>query len=315
MSRPGTRITELFGIDLPIVQAGMVWVSGHRLASACSNAGVLGVIGAGSMKPELLRDHIRATRAATQRAFGVNLPLLRRDAEDLITVCLEEGMRIIITSAGSPATWTPRLKEHGCTVVHVVSNVRQARKSEAAGCDAVVAEGFEAGGHNGMDEITTLCLVPQVVDAVTIPVIAAGGIADGRGVMAALALGAEGVQIGTLFAAAQESSAHQAFKDLIIAADDDATLLTLRGIAPVRLLRTPFAAMLAEAEGAGAGRERLLELLGHKREMQGMFNGSMEDGQFEAGQSSGLVKAIEPVADIIARLVREMEDVRDRLAS
>lgn len=308
-----TRITELFGIRYPIIQAGMVWASGHALAAAVSEAGALGLIGAGSMKPDLLREHIRRTRAATRQPFGVNVPLLRADAADLIAVALEEGIRIVFTSAGHPARHIDALKSAGCTVVHVVSNVKQARKAEESGCDAVVAEGFEAGGHNGMDEITTLCLVPQVVDAVTIPVIAAGGIADGRGMLAVLALGAEGVQIGTRFAATVESSSHPTFKSMIVEAGDNATVLAMRSVAPVRLFKTPFAMQALEAERAGRSREELLALLGSKREMRGMFEGDVEAGEFEAGQSSGLVRDLPSAAELVVRLVHEYDAACTRL--
>lgn len=308
-----TRITALFGIRYPIIQAGMVWASGHALAAAVSHAGALGLIGAGSMKPDLLREHIRRARAATENPLGVNIPLLRADAADLVAASLEEGIRIVFTSAGHPGRHIDVLKAAGCTVVHVVSNVKQARKAEECGCDAVVAEGFEAGGHNGMDEITTLCLVPQVVDAVSIPVIGAGGIADGRGILAVLALGAEAVQIGTRFAATVESSSHATFKSMIVEAGDNATVLALRSVAPVRLIKTPFALQALEAERAGRSRDDLLALLGAKREMRGMFEGDVEEGEFEAGQSSGLVCDLPPAADLVVRLVREHDEACARL--
>jgi enoyl-[acyl-carrier protein] reductase II len=308
-----TRITELFGIRYPIIQAGMVWASGHALASAVSQAGALGLIGAGSMKPDLLREHIRRARTATDKPLGVNVPLLRADAADLIAATLEEGIRIVFTSAGHPGRHIDALKSAGCTVVHVVSNVRQACKAEESGCDAVVAEGFEAGGHNGVDEITTLCLVPQVVDAVSIPVIGAGGIADGRGMLAVLALGAEGVQIGTRFAATLESSSHATFKSMIVEAGDSATVLALRSVAPVRLLKTPFAIAALEAERAGRSREDLLALLGTKREMRGMFEGDVEAGEFEAGQSSGLVRDLPPASELVTRLVGEYDEACSHL--
>lgn len=309
-----TRITSLFGIRLPIIQAGMVWTSGHALASAVSEAGGLGLIGAGSMKPELLRAHIRKACAATGKPLGVNIPLLRADAADLVAATVEEGIRIVFTSAGHPARHIDALKAAGCIVVHVVSNVKQARKAEESGCDAVVAEGFEAGGHNGMDEITTLCLVPQVVDAVSIPVIGAGGIADGRGILAVLALGAEGVQIGTRFAATVEASAHDVFKSMIVDAADTSTVLALRSVAPVRLLKTPFAVEALEAERSGQSREELLALLGSKREMRGMFDGDVDAGEFEAGQSAGLVRDVPRAAELVERLVREHADARARLS-
>ncbi|MBN1448580.1 MAG: nitronate monooxygenase [Bacteroidetes bacterium] len=300
-----TRITELFGIRYPVIQAGMVWVSGWRLASAVSEAGGLGLIGAGSMKPDLLREHIRRARAATGQPVGVNIPLLRGDAEDLVHAVVEEGIRIVFTSAGHPGKFLAYLKDAGCTVAHVVPSVKHAMKVESVGCDAVVAEGFEAGGHNGFDETTTLCLIPQVVDAVGIPVIAAGGIADGRQMAAAFALGAEGVQAGTRFAATDESSAHPLFKQKIVEASESGTVLTMKKIAPVRLLRTPFAQRALEAEAQCANEDELRELLGSKREMQGMFEGDLEEGEFEAGQSSGLVRDIRSAAAVLTRLLTE----------
>jgi enoyl-[acyl-carrier protein] reductase II len=300
-----TRITELFGIRYPVIQAGMVWVSGWRLASAVSAAGGLGLIGAGSMKPELLREHIRKALAATSAPVGVNIPLLRGDADELVRVSIEEGLRIVFTSAGHPGKFLPQLKDGGCVVVHVVPSVKHARKVESVGCDAVVAEGFEAGGHNGFEETTTLCLVPQVVDAVSIPVIAAGGIADGRQMAAVLALGAEAVQIGTRFVATVESSGHDVFKKQVVDAGDGDTVLTMKKIAPVRLLRTPFAIRSIEAEARGATPEEQRELLGSKREMRGMFEGDIEEGEFEAGQSSALVREILPAATVVDQFMQE----------
>ena len=302
-----TRITDLFGIRYPVIQAGMVWVSGWRLAAAVSGAGGLGLIGAGSMKPEVLRTHIRRARTATDNPVGVNIPLLRGDAGELVRATVEEGIRIVFTSAGHPGRYLPQMKDAGCTVAHVVPSARHALKVEEVGCDAVVAEGFEAGGHNGYDETTTLCLIPQVVDAVSIPVVAAGGIADGRQIAAVFALGAEGVQIGTRFAATEESSAHPLFKRNVVEAPEGGTVLTMKKIAPVRLLRTPFAMRAYEAEARGAGEEELRELLGRKREMMGMFEGNMEEGEFEAGQSSGLVREILPAAVVLKRLLAEYQ--------
>ncbi|MEO5929734.1 MAG: nitronate monooxygenase, partial [Candidatus Kapaibacterium sp.] len=247
-----TRITDLFAIRYPIIQAGMVWCSGHRLASAVSNSGGLGLIGAGSMKPELLAEHIRECRRETAHPFGVNIPLIRGDVERLIETALDEEVGIIFTSAGNPALHLEKIKRAGALVVHVVASVRHALKAESVGVDAVVAEGFEAGGHNGLDEITTLCLIPQVADAVTVPVIAAGGIADGRGMAAALALGASGVQVGTRFAATVESSAHQNFKNAVVAATDSDTILTLKSLTPARLIKNPFALEARAAEIGGA---------------------------------------------------------------
>jgi len=308
-----SRVTEIFGIRYPVIQAGMVWVSGWRLAAAVSDAGGLGLIGAGSMKPELLREHIRRARTATASPFGINIPLLRRDAEDLIRVVLEENVRIVFTSAGHPGKYLPMLKDGGCTVAHVVPSVKHARKVESVGCDAVVAEGFEAGGHNGFEETTTLSLIPQVADAVAIPVIAAGGIADGRQMAAAFALGAEGVQIGTRFAATEESSGHPLFKQHIVDAQEGGTVLTMKKIAPVRLLRTPFALRAVDAEARGAGEEELRELLGQKREMRGMFEGDNDEGEFEAGQSSALVREIRPAADVLRALLEECAAATDSL--
>ena len=308
------RITELFGIEYPIVSGSMVWVSGWKLAAAVSNAGGLGLIGAGSMKPDLLREHIRKIKAATTRPWGVNLPLMRADVEELLTVIADEGVAILFTSSGSPAMFTPRLKEKGMVVVHVVAAVKHARKAESAGVDAVVAEGFEAGGHNGLDEITTLALVPQVADAVRIPVIAAGGIADGRQMFAALALGAEGVQIGTAFAATVESSASERYKQAVVDAQDGATVLAFRKLSPLRVLKTPFALRAMQEEAAGKSKEELRELNGKGRERLGIFDGDWEEGEFEMGQSSGLVKGVLPAADVVANVVCGYEQARDRIA-
>ncbi len=308
-----TRVTQLFGTLYPVVQAGMVWTAGYRLAVAVSEAGGLGLIGAGSMKADLLREHIRKARANTKRPFGVNIPLLRRDAEDLVRVTLEEGVNIVFTSAGHPLKFTARLKQGGCTVVHLVAAVKHAVKAVEAGCDAVVAEGFEAGGHNGVDEITTLTLVPQVVDAVRVPVLAAGGLADGRGVAAALALGADGVQVGTRFAATVESSSHENYKRSVVAAGDQDTVLTLRKLVPVRMINTPFALRAVEAERRGADRSELEQLLGQKREMMGIFEGNIEEGELEAGQSAGLVREILPAGEVVRRLMEEYYRVKERL--
>ncbi len=310
-----TRITALFRIQYPIVQAGMVWVSGYKLAAAVSDAGGLGLIGSGSMKPELLTEHIRKAKENTALPFGVNIPLLRGDADQLVGVTIEEGVKIVFTSAGHPAKFIGELKKAGCCVVHVIASVKQALKAESVGCDAVVAEGFEAGGHNGINEITTLALVPQVVDAVRIPVIAAGGIADGRGMAAALTLGAEGVQVGTRFAVTKESSAHQAYKDAIVKAEDFGTILTLKKVTPVRLLRTPFAKKAFEAEQQGASRDDLLALLGAGRERKGIFEGDWEEGEFEAGQSSGLIREIIPAADVVHRMMEEYRAAVYRVSS
>jgi enoyl-[acyl-carrier protein] reductase II len=308
-----TRVSELFGIDVPIIQAGMVWTSGQKLAVAVSEAGALGLIGSGSMKPELLREHIRKAKSGTTRPFGVNVPLVRNDAGDLIQATIEEGVKIVFTSSGHPGKYIQQLKKAECTVVHVIASVKHARKAYESGCDAIVAEGFEAGGHNGIDEITTLSLVPQVVDAVPIPVLAAGGIADGRQMCAALALGAEGVQIGTRFAATVESSAHERYKQAIVDATDNATLLTLRTLTPVRMMRSPFAIKAHEAEARGAQKEELAALLGAKRERLGIFEGNWEEGEFEAGQSSGLVREILTAAEVVKNLMAECESAMQRM--
>ncbi len=308
-----TRVTELFRIDVPIIQAGMVWTSGQKLAVAVSEAGALGLIGSGSMKPDVLREHIRKAKARTKKPFGVNVPLIRSDANELIQATIEEGVSIVFTSSGHPGEFMEQLKKAGCTVVHVVASVKHARKAYESGCDAVVAEGFEAGGHNGIDEITTFCLVPQVVDVVPIAVIAAGGIADGRQMCAAMALGAEGVQLGTRFAATLESSSHERYKQAIVDANDNSTLLTLRKVTPVRMIKNPFALRAQEAEARGAKKEELLELLGSKRERLGIFEGNWEEGEFEAGQSSGLVHDILPAGEVVRRLMLECDAMMERI--
>lgn len=308
-----TRITDLFQIEIPIVQAGMVWVSGWKLASAVSNAGALGLIGAGSMKPDLLGEHIRKAKGATTKPVGVNIPLLRRDAGQLIDTALKEDIRIFFTSAGHPITHTATLKDAHCTVVHVISNVKQAKKAEECGCDAVVAEGFEAGGHNGVDEIATLALVPQVVDAITLPVIAAGGIAQGRQMLAAFVLGAEAVQMGTRFAATVESSAHDRYKQAVVEAKDGDTLLTLKKVTPVRMLKNPFALKAREGEMAGKSKDELKQILGSGRERKGIFEGNWEEGEFEMGQSSGLVNEILPAAEVVRKTMKEFEEAKNRM--
>ncbi len=311
-----TALSRQLGIRYPIVQAGMVWTSGWKLAVASARAGALGLIGSGSMKPELLREHIRKARATeVAEQIGVNIALTRGDVEQLVQTTIEEGVRIVFTSAGNPKVYTQRLKDAGCFVAHLVASVKHARKAEEAGCDAVVAEGFEAGGHNGLDEITTLCLVPQVVDAVNIPVIAAGGIADGRQVLACLSLGAQAVQIGTRFAATVESSSHPLYKQSVIETEDNSTVLVLKKVAPVRVKKNRFALEALEAARHGATREEELELLGHKREMQGIFEGNLEEGELEMGQSSGLVKDIVTVQVVMDRLVREYNAALSTLQS
>lgn len=308
-----TPVSRLFGIHYPIIQAGMVWTAGNKLAVAVSEAGGLGLIGAGSMKPELLREHIRKGRSKTAKPFGVNIPLSREDAGELVQATIEEGIRIVFTSSGHPLKFTETLKKAGCLVVHVIAAVKHALKAEAAGCDAVVAEGFEAGGHNGLDEITTLTLVPQVADAVHIPVLAAGGIADGRGMASALALGAAGVQVGTRFAVTVESSAHERYKNIVVETGDGGTILTLKKVAPVRMVKTPFALKALEAERRGAEKEELIRLLGHKRERAGIFEGNQEEGMFEAGQSAGLVKDVPPAGEIVRRMMEEYYAAKKRM--
>ncbi len=295
-------ITSLFGIHYPIIQAGMVWTSGWRLASAVSNAGGLGLIGSGSMSPDLLREQIRKCRKATTHPLGVNIPLMYPDVQKHIDIVMEENIPIVFTSAGNPDTWTGVLKEKGIKVVHVVSSSRFARKAAKAGCDAVVAEGFEAGGHNGREETTSMVLIPAVVDAVQIPVIAAGGIATGRQMFAAMALGASAVQIGTRFVMSQEASSHPDFKNYILKAGEGDTKLTLKSLMPVRLLKNPFFDEVEAAEQAGASKESLQILLGKGRAKKGMLEGDLKDGELEIGQVSALIRDILPAADIIENL-------------
>lgn len=310
----GTRITALFGIEHPIVQAGMIWCSGWRLAAAVSNAGGLGLIGSGSMYPEVLREHIRRCKEATDRPFGVNVPMLYPDIEKHIAIIEAEQVPIVFTSAGNPATWTGRLKDKGIKVAHVVSSVRFAVKAEKAGVDAVVAEGFEAGGHNGREETTTLVLVPMVADALSVPVIAAGGVCDGRSMLAAMVLGAEGVQVGTRFVCSEESSAHPAFKQRVAEADEGDTLLTLKEVAPVRLLRNPFFDQVKEAYTRGATAEELRSILGRGRAKRGMFEGDLDEGELEIGQVSGRFHEILPAARIVAEMLSEYEAARARVS-
>jgi len=301
-----TKITELFNIEYPIIQAGMVWVSGWKLASAVSNEGGLGLIGSGSMKPDLLREHIQKCKSATDKPFGVNIPLLRRDAEELVKVTIEEGVKIVFSSAGHPGKFINLFKENKIKVAHVIPSVKHALKAEEVGCDAVVGEGVEAGGHNGVNETTTLTLIPQLVDALNIPVIAAGGIADGRGILAALSLGAEGVQIGTRFAATVESSAHPNYKQKVVEAKDDGTILAFKKIGLVRMLKNDFADRALKAENECWDESKLKELLGSKRERLGIFEGDENEGEMEAGQSSGLVKEILTVEDLFQKLLNEI---------
>jgi len=302
------RLTQLFGIDYPIIQAGMIWASGWRLASAVSNAGGLGMLGAGSMYPEVLEEHIRKCREATDKPFAVNLPLLYPDLERHFKAVIEGGVKIVFTSAGNPKTWTKQLKDAGITVVHVVSSSKFAVKSAEAGCDAVVAEGFEAGGHNGREETTTMVLIPAVTRAVDIPVIAAGGIATGRQMAAAMVLGAEGVQMGSRFVASTEASSHENFKNAVIEAAEGDTVLSLKKLTPVRLLKNRFFEAVQEAEGRGASKEELQQILGRARAKKGMFEGNLEEGELEIGQVSALLDNILPAGRIVEEVWREFEE-------
>ena len=302
------RITNLFGIEFPLIQAGMIWASGWKLASAVTNAGGLGVIGSGSMYPDVLKEHICRCREVSNGAFGVNIPLLYPDIDKHIRIVLEEKVKIVFTSAGNPATWTRTLKDAGITVVHVVSSGKFAKKAEEAGCDAVVAEGFEAGGHNGREETTTMVLIPAVVDAVKIPVIAAGGIATGRQMLAAMVLGAEGVQMGTRFVASEEASSHPLFKNKVINSGEGDTQLTLKQLTPVRLMKNQFFREVQEAEQRGATNEELKSLLGRARAKKGMFEGDMEQGELEIGQVSALVDRILPARDIVKKVWEEFTE-------
>jgi enoyl-[acyl-carrier protein] reductase II len=299
------RITSLFNIDYPIIQGGMIWCSGWELVSAVSNAGGLGLIGSGSMYPEVLRAHIQKCKAATSKSFGVNVPLLYPDIDKHLEIIVEEGVKIVFTSAGNPAKYTSWLKERGITVVHVIANSKFAKKCEDAGVDAIVAEGFEAGGHNGREETTTMCLVPMIADCVKVPVIAAGGIGCGRTMAAAMCLGASGVQVGSRFAASVESSAHIGFKEQIIAAKEGSTELTLKEITPVRLLKNPFFEAVDAAYAAGASVEELKTLLGRGRAKKGMFEGDLESGELEIGQISARLDRIETAAEIVSQMITE----------
>lgn len=301
------RITRLFSIDYPIIQAGMIWASGWRLASAVSNSGGLGVIGAGSMYPDVLRAHIQKYKQASTRPFGVNLPLLYPDIDKHIDIIIQEKVPIVFTSAGNPSLWTPRLKAAGIIVVHVISSAKFARKAEAAGCDAVVAEGFEAGGHNGREETTTLVLIPAVCSAVSIPVIAAGGIANGRQMFATMVLGAEGVQMGSRFVACEEASSHPLFKEKVISSQEGDTKLSLKKLTPVRLLDNEFARQVQAAEASGADTETLQQLLGRGRAKKGMFEGDMAEGELEIGQVSALLHDILPAATIVRNTWNEFQ--------
>jgi enoyl-[acyl-carrier protein] reductase II len=304
------RVTALFNIQYPIIQAGMIWASGWRLASAVSNAGGLGIIGAGSMYPEVLKDHIQQCKAATSNNFGVNLPLLYPDIDKHLQVIADEGVIVVFTSAGNPKNLTGILKQQGITVVHVVSSSKFAQKAQDAGCDAVVAEGFEAGGHNGREETTTMVLVPAVCRAVSIPVIAAGGIATGRQMLAAMVLGAEGVQIGSRFVASEEASSHINFKNAVIQSAEGDTMLSLKQLTPVRLLKNKFFTAVQKAEAECASPEALQQLLGRARAKKGMFEGDMEEGELEIGQVSALIGDIQPAATILRHIWAEFEAVK-----
>lgn len=304
------RITELFGIEYPIIQAGMIWASGWRLAAAVSEAGGLGIIGAGSMYPNVLREHVRACKSATNKPFAVNVPLLYPNIEEHMAIIQEEKVPIVFTSAGNPKTWTSTLQAAGILVVHVVSSSKFAKKAEQAGCDAVVAEGFEAGGHNGREETTTLVLIPAVCDAVQIPVIAAGGIITGRQMFAAMALGAEGVQMGSRFVATEEASSHPAFKEAVLAAGEGDTKLALKALTPVRLLHNNFSQQVQEAEARGDSPDQLAMLLGRGRAKKGMFEGDLEEGELEIGQGASLIRRIQPAAEVVAEVWAEFEATR-----
>jgi enoyl-[acyl-carrier protein] reductase II len=308
LSAPGGEqgaVTRLFGINYPIIQAGMIWASGWRLASAVSNAGGLGLIGAGSMYPDVLREHIQKCKAATGKPFGVNIPLLYKDIDKHIQIVLDEGVKIVFTSAGNPKTWTPLFERNGITVVHVVSSSKFALKAQDAGCDAVVAEGFEAGGHNGREETATMVLIPAVVEAVSIPVIAAGGIATGRQMLAAMVLGADGVQMGSRFVASEEASSHMNFKQAVVDAAEGDTFLSLKKLTPVRLIKNKFFQQVQEAESQGAGPDELNELLGRARAKKGMYEGNLEEGELEIGQVSALIHEILPAGRIVENVWKE----------
>src|SRR5688572_26798374 len=304
------KITQLFNTTYPIVQAGMIWNSGWRLASAASNAGALGLIGAGSMYPNVLREHIQKCQKATNKPFGVNVPMLYPNIQEIMDIIVEENVKIVFTSAGNPKTWTSWLQEKGITVVHVVSSVKFALKAQEAGVDAVVAEGFEAGGHNGRDETTTLTLIPMVKEHLQIPLIAAGGIATGKAMLAAMVLGADGVQVGSRFVASEESSAHQAFKQVVVDAKEGDTQLTLKELAPVRLVKNDFYNAIQKLYKNAATSEEIRALLGKGRAKKGMFEGELENGELEIGQVSGLINDIKPVSKIISDIMDEFEDAK-----
>lgn len=309
------RITELFGIQYPVIAGGMVWCSGWRLAAAVSNAGGLGLLGAGSMHPETLIEHIDKMNAATDKPWGINIPLMYPEIERLIEIIIEKDVKIVFTSAGSPKKYTARFHEAGIKVAHVVSSSKFAKKCEEAGVDAVVAEGFEAGGHNGREETTTLALIPQVREAISLPLIAAGGIGSGKAMLAAMALGAEGVQIGTLFAVSEESSASDAFKQLCVDLGEDGTMLALKKISPTRLIKNELFAKIAEAENRGAEADELRELLGRAASKRGIFEGDLENGELEIGQIASAIKEVKPVAQIMHELITDFHTTQSRIAT
>ncbi|WP_308777363.1 nitronate monooxygenase [uncultured Bacteroides sp.] len=311
------RICHLFGIKYPIIQGGMVWCSGWRLASAVSNAGGLGLLGTGSMHPETLQEHIRKCKAATDKPFGVNVPLMYPEMDTIMKIIVDEGVKIVFTSAGNPKTWTEWLHNNGITVAHVVSSTRFAAKCEEAGVDAIVAEGFEAGGHNGREETTTFCLIPAIKKSCTLPLIAAGGIVTGEGILAAQVLGADGVQMGTRFALTQESSAHFTFKDRCLRLNEGDTILTLKQLSPTRLVKNDFYKQVAEAEQRGATADELRELLGKGRAKKGIFEGDIHDGELEIGQAASLVRQLQPVHEVMRELIDDyntaLKQLQDRL--
>jgi enoyl-[acyl-carrier protein] reductase II len=309
-----TRVTEILGIRYPILQAGMVWASGYRLAVACAEAGILGCIGSGSMTQELLRGQVAKAKAATKGRLSVNVPLLRGDAAELLEIALAGGIDVIVSSAGNPALFAERIKRAGATWIHVVPGVKHGKKAESCGVDIVVGEGFEAGGHNGIDEVTTFCLVPQLVDALRVPVVAAGGIADGRQFLAALALGAQGISVGTRFATTPESSSHENYKRAVVEAGDGATALFAKKIAPVRAIKNPWVERVRQAEAGGATREEIAEIYGQRHARLGILEGDVAEGELEAGQSSGLIHDVIPAADVVRRFVAGYERARDAIA-
>ncbi|WP_310992365.1 NAD(P)H-dependent flavin oxidoreductase [Aequorivita marina] len=309
------RITQLFNIEHPIIQAGMIWNSGWRLASAASNAGGLGLLGAGSMYPEVLREHIIKCKNATDKPFGVNVPMLYPDIDKIMDIIIEEGVKIVFTSAGNPKTYTSKLKEAGITVVHVVSSVKFALKAQAAGVDAVVAEGFEAGGHNGREETTTFTLIPMVKEQLEIPLIAAGGIATGRGMLAAMVLGADAVQVGSRFVASDEASSHRAFKKMVVDSKEGDTQLTLKELAPVRMLKNKFFESVIQLYTTNPTKEDLQNHLGRARAKRGMFEGDLEEGELEIGQIAGLIHDIKPAGEILKEIIQEFESAKKEIAN